>query len=188
MRLALGFCGQFAKATFSSLSIKKLEVGQHFEVRRFVFTPCLWPLSLNHFGLFREKVSRCVSRQYDPSVIYRNIFFDDSNSISITPAHVIALLSLLISVHFPTSSHISSCEAGGVSLPSRVGGWERSGKLELISLLLCVADCLVCSVDGCLSHTVLNTANLFHEMGQIYSFCFWLAPVHRVAADVCTVQ
>jgi len=26
MRLALGFCGQFAKATFSSISIQKLEV------------------------------------------------------------------------------------------------------------------------------------------------------------------
>lgn len=36
MRLALGFCGQFAKATFSSLSVKKLEVGHHIEVRRFV--------------------------------------------------------------------------------------------------------------------------------------------------------
>lgn len=32
MRLALGFCGQFAKATFSSLSVKK--VGLHIEVRR----------------------------------------------------------------------------------------------------------------------------------------------------------
>lgn len=43
MRLALGFCGQFAKATFSSLSIKKLEVGHHIEVRRFVFA--LWRCS-----------------------------------------------------------------------------------------------------------------------------------------------
>lgn len=40
MRLALGFCGQFAKATFSSLSIKKLEVGHYIEVRRLVFA--LW--------------------------------------------------------------------------------------------------------------------------------------------------
>lgn len=36
MRLALGFCGQFAKATFSSLSIKKLDVGHCIEVRRFL--------------------------------------------------------------------------------------------------------------------------------------------------------
>lgn len=40
MRLALGFCRQFAKATFSSLSIKKLEVGRHIEVRRFVSVLC----------------------------------------------------------------------------------------------------------------------------------------------------
>ena len=33
MRLALGICGQFAKATFSSLSIKKPEVEHHTEVR-----------------------------------------------------------------------------------------------------------------------------------------------------------
>lgn len=37
MRLALGFCGQFAKATFSSLSVQKLEVGHHIEVKRVVF-------------------------------------------------------------------------------------------------------------------------------------------------------
>lgn len=37
MRLALGFCGQFAKATFSSLSAKKLEVGHQIEVGRGVF-------------------------------------------------------------------------------------------------------------------------------------------------------
>lgn len=36
MRLALGFCEQFAKATFSSFSIKNLEVGHHIEVRGFV--------------------------------------------------------------------------------------------------------------------------------------------------------
>lgn len=40
MRLALGFCGQFAKATFSTLSIKTLEVGHHIEVRGFVFGRC----------------------------------------------------------------------------------------------------------------------------------------------------
>lgn len=33
MRLALEFCGQFAKTTFSSLSLKKLEVGYRIEVR-----------------------------------------------------------------------------------------------------------------------------------------------------------
>lgn len=37
MRLALGFCGQFAKTTFSALSVKKLEVGHLIEVRRVVF-------------------------------------------------------------------------------------------------------------------------------------------------------
>lgn len=37
MRLALGFCGQFAKTTLSSISIKTLEVGQHIEVRSTVF-------------------------------------------------------------------------------------------------------------------------------------------------------
>lgn len=41
---------------------------------------------------------------------------------------------------------------------------ERRGEesWELISLLLCIADCLVCSVDACLSHTVLNTSYPFH--------------------------
>lgn len=47
----------------------------------------------------------------------------------------------------------------------------RGGRGEeswvLISLLLCTADCLVCSVDACLCHTVLNTSNLFHEMGRM---------------------
>lgn len=33
MRLALGFCGQFAKTTFSSLSVRRLEVGHHIEVK-----------------------------------------------------------------------------------------------------------------------------------------------------------
>lgn len=40
MRLALGICGQFAKATFSSLSVKKLEVELHTEVRGFAVA--LW--------------------------------------------------------------------------------------------------------------------------------------------------
>lgn len=40
MRLALGFCGQFAKATFSSLSITKLEVEHNTQVRG--FTVALW--------------------------------------------------------------------------------------------------------------------------------------------------
>ncbi|KAI9521444.1 Rap guanine nucleotide exchange factor 2 [Dissostichus eleginoides] len=31
MRLALGFCGQFAKATFSSLSVKKLDLGSYIQ-------------------------------------------------------------------------------------------------------------------------------------------------------------
>lgn len=46
MRLALGFCGQFAKATFSSLYIKKLEVGHYIEVRRMVFA--LWRCGRAH--------------------------------------------------------------------------------------------------------------------------------------------
>lgn len=36
MRLALGFFGQFAKATFSSLPFKKFEAGHHIRVRGFV--------------------------------------------------------------------------------------------------------------------------------------------------------
>ena len=40
MRLALGFCGQFAKTTFSS-SVKKLEVGHHIEVRRAFLCVCV---------------------------------------------------------------------------------------------------------------------------------------------------
>ena len=40
MRLAMGFCGQLAKATLSSLSIKKLEVGNHTEVRRYMVALC----------------------------------------------------------------------------------------------------------------------------------------------------
>lgn len=44
------------------------------------------------------------------------------------------------------------------------GGGEESW--ELISSLLCTADCLVCSVDACLSLTVLNSSDPFHEMGQ----------------------
>lgn len=36
MRLALGFCGHFANATLSALSITKLEVRHHSAVRNLV--------------------------------------------------------------------------------------------------------------------------------------------------------
>lgn len=56
MRLAMGFCGQLAKATLSSLSIKKLEVGNHTEVRRYVLALCRWRKAESSspagFGLF----------------------------------------------------------------------------------------------------------------------------------------
>lgn len=37
MRLALGFCGPFAKAAFSSRSVRKRRAGRHVEVRRVFF-------------------------------------------------------------------------------------------------------------------------------------------------------
>lgn len=37
MRLALGFCGPFAKAAFSSRSVRKRRAGRHVEVRRGFF-------------------------------------------------------------------------------------------------------------------------------------------------------
>lgn len=84
--------------------------------------------------------------------------------------------SLLILVHFPAFTHISSC-AFKEQAGCKAGGgvcWEEEGSWELISLLLCIADCLVCSVDACLSYTVLNTSNPFHEMGQFYRVSFML--------------
>lgn len=61
-------------------------------------------------------------------------------------------------------------------------------------MLLCIADCLVCSVDACLSHTVLNTSNLLHEMGQIrrqvFFFIFFTEALFFILLLVgkCTVS
>lgn len=90
MRLALGFCGQFAKATFSSLSVKTLEVRQQIEVRGSVSAPrCSRAESLYSSSptalvcsVRRFHVVWASSRQYGLSVIYGNIFFDDRRGTS----------------------------------------------------------------------------------------------------------
>lgn len=66
---------------------------------------------------------------------------------------------------------------------------ERRGEKswELISLLLCIADCLVCSDDACLPHAVLNTSQPFNELGQIctvlQTLCFWLRMGQLIIAE-----
>lgn len=103
------------------------------------------------------------------------------NSAGIARAQVIALRLLLILVHFHGFAHISSCAFKEQDLAARqavafaVGEKRGEESWELISLLLCIADCFVCSVDACLSPTVLITSYQFQEMGQMctkeFVFC-----------------
>lgn len=103
------------------------------------------------------------------------------NSAGIAQAQVIALRLLLILVHFHGFAHISSCAFKEQDLAARqavafaVGEKRGEESWELISLLLCIADCFVCSVDACLSPSVLITSYQFQEMGQMctkeFVFC-----------------
>lgn len=103
------------------------------------------------------------------------------NSAGIAQAQVIALRLLLILVHFHGFAHISSSAFKEQDLAARqavaFAVEEKRGEesWELISLLLCIADCFVCSVDACLSATVLITSYQFQEMGQMctkeFVFC-----------------
>lgn len=164
MRLLVGFCGHFAKAAFSSLSIKTIEA---LEVRELVSVLDGWVLIP---FLLPEKCSFCVS--VDEAV---RPLSQVSESCSVMMAdklhhyhsHCFCSSFLLISSATPQFFFFLCfqrteycCEAS-----SRVC-WGESGKKwwKLMSLLLCRADFSICGVDA-YHNTALNMFDPFYEMG-----------------------
>lgn len=84
---------------------------------------------------------------------------------------------------FSTLLHLAAFKEQDLAVRQAVefADGRREGRKvgELMSLLLCTADCLVCGVDASLSlpplplsHTVLNTSNPFLRTRQVFLFCF----------------
>lgn len=142
MRLALGFCGQFAKATLSSLSYKP-EVGLQIEVRRPVFCSrlghrwCfivlffLWMLWFHQWERFVQKSGNTAplssAETFSLMIAEEPQKFHSftSNCITFAP-HLRSFFQLYTYFILCFQRSGSGCEAGAVVC---WGGEERRGKL-----------------------------------------------------------